>query len=68
MLKALRIPVAIITDLDIKRGDVEKSGFIPVSSLLGPSTSNLYKMELANSLFVSDNLLCHSYALLLLLL
>lgn len=40
MLKALGIPVAIITDLDIKRSDAEKSGFTPVNSLVGRETTN----------------------------
>lgn len=40
MLKALGIPVAIITDLDIKRSDDEKSGFTPVNSLAGRETTN----------------------------
>ena len=40
MLKALGIPVAIITDLDIKRSDAEKNGFTPVNSLVGRETTN----------------------------
>ncbi len=40
MLKALEIPVAIITDLDIKRSDAEKNGFTPVNSLVGRETTN----------------------------
>lgn len=40
MLKALGIPVAIITDLDIKRSNAEKNGFTPVNSLVGRETTN----------------------------
>lgn len=40
LLETLGIPVAIITDLDIKRSDAEKNGFIPVNSLVGRETTN----------------------------
>ena len=40
MLKTLGIPVAIITDLDIKRSDVEKKGCISINSLVGRKTTN----------------------------
>ncbi len=40
LLVTLGIPVAIITDLDIKRSDAEKNGFIPVNSLVGRETTN----------------------------
>lgn len=35
MLKALGIPVAIITDLDIKRSDAEKMDLLLLTHLLG---------------------------------
>jgi hypothetical protein len=40
LLRALGIPVAIVTDLDIKRSNAEKSAFTPVNSLAGRETTN----------------------------
>lgn len=40
LLKTLGIPAAIITDLDIKRSEKEKSDFAAVSSLVGRETTN----------------------------
>lgn len=40
LLKTLGIPAAIITDLDIKRSNAEKSGFVAVFSLVGRETTN----------------------------
>lgn len=39
-LKALGIPVAIVTDLDIKRSDTEKESYVSINSLVGRETTN----------------------------
>jgi predicted ATP-dependent endonuclease of OLD family len=40
LLRALGIPAAIITDLDIKRNGIEKEKFVPINSLDGRKTTN----------------------------
>ncbi|EST10903.1 ATP-dependent nuclease [Sporolactobacillus laevolacticus] len=40
LIKALKIPTLIITDLDIKRDDAEKENFKQISSLKGRTTTN----------------------------
>ena len=40
MLKTLKIPAAIITDLDIERSEEEKNSYTPITSLDGRETTN----------------------------
>ena len=66
LIKLIKIPALIITDLDIKRSEAEKDGFIQIESLDGKITTNQTIIEfndndekinqLTNNFFLADNI------------
>lgn len=66
LIKLIKIPALIITDLDIKRSEAEKNGFVQMLSLNGQETTNqtIIKFnannkqieQLTNNFFLVDNI------------